>query len=82
MASGSRSCDVFVWDVQTRAILRKNHINQNVVTSMKWIRDTKSFLQASEDKALRVWNMDNLTSPSATFPMQQFIHVRHEEEGG
>jgi WD40 repeat protein len=76
MASGSRSCDVLVWDVPTCAVVGRNHINQNVVTSMKWIKDSKLFLQASEDKALRVWNAENLSVPTITFPLQQFIHVR------
>eukprot|EP00040_Diaphanoeca_grandis_P006167 m.36247 g.36247 ORF g.36247 m.36247 type:complete len:366 (-) comp17312_c0_seq1:107-1204(-) len=74
LVSGSRDGTLCSWDSQQQTLLRSTQIARNVITSLKQIADTSQIIQASEDKMLRIWDTNTLTSV-VTFPRQQYIHT-------
>ncbi|XXQ38995.1 WD domain, G-beta repeat [Plasmodiophora brassicae] len=56
VCSGARDYNVSFWDLATCRRLTTNETELNVVTAVKWIPDSASVLQCSEDLLVRVWD--------------------------
>lgn len=67
MISGSRDCSVQAWDLQTARVVNKSKILRNVVLGIKKVPHMpKTFVQTSEDLALRLWDVDAGFKPAIT----------------
>ena len=76
LVSGSRDGQLRVWDVARGAMRSECRVAQNTVTALRWIPGSDSVAQSSEDKTLRVWDVRSGLRAAASFPRQQYIHVR------
>jgi len=64
--SGSRDCSLRHWDLATGATKGRCHLEQNVVTCLKWVPgETSLVAQGSEDLRLRLWDVRTLSRPAA-----------------
>ena len=64
--SGSRDCSLRHWDLATGATKGRCHLEQNVVTCLKWVPgETTLVAQGSEDLRLRLWDVRTLSRPAA-----------------
>lgn len=72
--SGSRDSRVRFWDVVHLKELSTLYIARNVVTCIKRVPNSSTFLQSSEDKQLRVWDSRTF-SVVQTFPIENYIHT-------
>lgn len=78
LVSGSRDGTLKTWNTETGASMRTAHVNRNVITSLRAITRSdggcQEFVQASEDKMLRVWDINTLQNV-LQLPRQQYIHT-------
>ena len=64
--SGSRDCSLRHWDLATGTTKGRCHLEQNVVTCLKWVPgETSLVAQGSEDLRLRLWDVRTLSRPAA-----------------
>ncbi len=76
LVSGSRDGQLRVWDVSRGTTTRsETRVSQNTVTALRWIPDSESVAQSSEDKILRVWDVRTGLRLATSFSRQQYIHV-------
>eukprot|EP00042_Codosiga_hollandica_P024904 m.107614 g.107614 ORF g.107614 m.107614 type:complete len:330 (-) comp51705_c0_seq1:72-1061(-) len=73
VVSGSRDGRIRMWDISGKH-LAEAVTPQNVVTQIRWISGSQTFLQSSEDKQLRVWDARTL-KPAVVFPIENYIHT-------
>eukprot|EP00041_Stephanoeca_diplocostata_P031396 m.977375 g.977375 ORF g.977375 m.977375 type:complete len:361 (-) comp23952_c0_seq1:3552-4634(-) len=78
LVSGSRDGTLMTWSVDTGVCTNSAHVNRNVVTCIRAIKrcdgERREFVQASEDKMLRVWDVNSLKI-ELQLPRQQYIHT-------
>ena len=59
-------CSLRHWDLATGATKGRCHLEQNVVTCLKWVPgETTLVAQGSEDLRLRLWDVRTLSKPAA-----------------
>ena len=58
IASGSADCSVKVWDKNRRKIMCRGH--EDSVTGVVWSNNGKLIVSVSNDKTLRIWNLDGV----------------------
>ncbi|CAI2367410.1 unnamed protein product [Moneuplotes crassus] len=73
LATGGRDYQTLLWDLNTNKQIRSSEIERNMVTSMKWIPGTDTFLQASEDLHLRIFDTRDNSSETFDQPLKTNI---------
>lgn len=74
LVSGSRDYRLLLWDVETGASSNIGvPIQQNVVTRIRWI-NSNEFIQASEDLALRRWDIRQ-PNPAQVIQVPLSLHL-------
>lgn len=64
-----------LWDVDVGKPISSMYAPRNLVTDLNWISGEKAVVQASEDKTLRVWDL-NTCSTVQQFRARNHLQVR------
>jgi len=65
IVSGAEDASIYIWDMETKAMLHKLHGHTAAIRSVVVTPDNLRLVSCSEEGTIRVWNLAEVTSPES-----------------